>query len=278
MNEIEVVVDVRQSPDSPELIVLKQKLVTTGDLHPSGPPVETRLGLTNRKAELSVFEFADQRGGYVLAAHVKNVGTTPFNIDKVVFECQFEEPPDVRTASGVQAKEIGRGFELVPRDRALEGAQLPGDSRDYFLPQEVYDGVALLGTSLPPGQYWIAAYSGREELGRVSGEYIRPFFQRSTGIVLHRRAQPVFDTLPERDRLAVVRAVVRLRGVDQEYWPSDTVHEFKDVPHVYVVRVTPELHVLVTQTEHKGVEISDIVRRATLDQFDKAEVGEGEKA
>jgi hypothetical protein len=58
-----VVVDVRQSPDSTDLIVVKQKLVTTGELHPSGAPVETRLDLRRRKALLSVFEPTDSQGG-----------------------------------------------------------------------------------------------------------------------------------------------------------------------------------------------------------------------
>ncbi len=159
MNEIEVVVDVRQSPDSAALIVSKQKLVTTGEFHPSGPPVETRLDLRNRTARL-------------------------------------------------------------PGPEAVE----------------------------------------------------------STGIRIHRRAQPMFDTLPEPERCAVVQAIGPLRGVDPGRWPPDRVRPLKEVPDVYLVHVSPELSALVVPAENRGVEVVDIVRRSALEQFDNGEPGGGRKA
>jgi hypothetical protein len=153
MNEIEVVVDVRQSPNSAELIVVKQKLVTADELYPVGSPIETRLDL----------------------------------------------------AAGVG------------------------------------------GDNLSPSR-------------------------NGAGLTIHRRAQPVFDTLAVSDRSAVLDAVTTLCGVEPEHWPPDRVFRLQDTS-VHVVRATPELLVLITRTEHQGVEIVDIVHRATLDQFTVAELG-----
>lgn len=46
MSEIEVVVDVRQSPDSPELIVVKRKLAINGTVQLVGDPAEQRFELS----------------------------------------------------------------------------------------------------------------------------------------------------------------------------------------------------------------------------------------
>ena len=46
MNEFDIVVDVRQSPDTSELIILKQKVAFSGETSLVGGPVESRVGLT----------------------------------------------------------------------------------------------------------------------------------------------------------------------------------------------------------------------------------------
>lgn len=132
----------------------------------------------------------------------------------------------------------------------------------------MFEGVALTATSLSPDRFWIAAYCGGEEVGRVIGQDIRPFLDRS-GIVIHRRAQPLFDTLPESGRLAVIRAVAPLRGVERDKWTAAGASAIEGLPLTFVVRAGDDLRVVITQTEDKGVEIVDIVRKAALDQFAK---------
>jgi hypothetical protein len=154
VSEIEVVVDGRQNPDTAELIVVKQKLVSTGELHPSGPPTERHLG-----------------------------------------------PP--------------------PRNG----------------PEPERNGV---------------------------------------GVLIHRRAQPLFDTLVEAERAAVLAAVDLLRRLDRDRWASEDVQSLEGIPNTYAVRATPDLSVIVSPTENSGVEIVDIVREAALDQFDQTDDGASE--
>jgi hypothetical protein len=146
MSEIDLVVDVRQSPDTGELIVSKQKLAFNGEAHLVGSPVESRVGL-------------------------------------------------------------------------------------------------------------------------VAGEQGQPVFDR-TRIVFHRRALPLFDTLSEADRLAVVRAVAPLLGVEADQWLSAGAQPLEDGRSTFLVRAGEDMGVVVTPTEDRGVEVVDIVRESALEQFD----------
>jgi hypothetical protein len=87
-------------------------------------------------------------------------------------------------------------------------------------------------------------------------------------VVFHRRARPVFDTLPEGDRNAILRAVAPLRGRERDQWPSAGARPLRGLPLDFVVRAGDELDVIVTQTEDKGVEVVDIIRPSALNQFD----------
>jgi hypothetical protein len=169
MNEIDVVVDVRQSPDTAELIVLKQKVAFSGESSLVGGPVETRVGLLTRTSQT--------KNGSEEGAHTGAVHSDP--------------APD------------------------------------------------------------------------------------QTGIVLHRRAMPFFDTLAESDRLAVIKAVAPLRGMEIDQWPSAGAQPIEGTPFTFVVRAGDDLGVIVSRTDDKRVEIADIVRLSALDQFDTS--GEGLK-
>ena len=271
MNEIDVVVDVRQSPDTAELIVSKQKVAFSGEARTIGSPVETRIGLTSRKAKVSVFAVAEPVDGFVIAARVKNVGAVPFAIDRVVFEHQYRQVQTVHVGSMV-AQQPTASVALGPQHPEKEGLLQPGEASDYYLPHCLYDGVALTVVSLPPTQFWIAVYSEKEEVGRVAGKNLQPFFDR-TGIKFHRRAMPLFGTLPESDRLSVIKAAAPLRGREKEQWPSAGAEPLDDAPHIFVVRAGEDLGVLVTPTEDRGVEIVDIVHPSALEQSGQAVEG-----
>jgi hypothetical protein len=273
MNEINFVVDVRPSLDAAEIIVSKQKVAFSGEARLIGSPVESRVVLLTRKAKVSVFAFANREHGFVVAARVKNVGSVPFEITRVVFEHKYKQPQEVRLGTLV-AHECGGSVDFFPKDQSQKGPLQPGEEREYYLPQSMYDGVALLGVSLPSDQFWLAAYSGTEEVGRLGGERVQPFFDR-VPIVFHRRAVPIFDTLPETDRLALIRTVARLRGIERDRWPSAGAQPLEGTPFAFVVRVGEDLGVIVSQTEDKKVEVGDIIRESVLDQF--VTPGEGSK-
>jgi hypothetical protein len=59
MNQIDVVVDVRPSPDTAERIVSKQKLAISGEVHLVGSPVESRISLITREGQVSAGESAE---------------------------------------------------------------------------------------------------------------------------------------------------------------------------------------------------------------------------
>jgi hypothetical protein len=97
-------------------------------------------------------------------------------------------------------------------------------------------------------------------------------------VVFHRRARPVFDTLPEDDRNALLRSVGPLRGRERDQWPSAGARLLQGVPLAFVVRAGDDLAVIVTPTEDKGVEVVDIIRPSALKQFDTTDEGQSNEA
>jgi hypothetical protein len=273
MSEIDIVVDVRQSPDTAELIVSKQKVAFSGEARLVGSPVESRVGLMTRKAKVSVFAFAEAGYGFVVAARVKNVSAVPFEVTRVVLKYEYKQPQEARVGA-VVVQEVGGSVEFLPRHPDRKGPLQPGEEREYHLPQQMYDGTALMALSLPADRFWLAAYCGTEEVGRLGGEHVRPFFDR-VDIVFHRRARPIFDTLPEADRLAIIKAVGPLRRAERDRWSAAGAEPLEGTPLAYVVRASDDLGVVVTQTEDKKVEVLDIVRQSVLEQADTP--GEGPK-
>jgi hypothetical protein len=92
-------------------------------------------------------------------------------------------------------------------------------------------------------------------------------------VAFHRRASPVFDTLPAADRNAILRAVAPLRGIARDQWPSAGARPLRGVSQAFVVHVGEDLDVIVAQTEDKGVEIEDIIRPSALKQFKTTDEG-----
>src|SRR4029077_19967604 len=101
---------------------------------------------------------------------------------RVVFEHESEQPQESRIGP-VVAHEV-EPAAFLPRLRDKRGPLQPGEEREYYLPEETYDGVALMASSLPADRFWLAAYSGAEQVGRLGGEHVRPFFDR-VNIVFH---------------------------------------------------------------------------------------------
>lgn len=271
MKELDVVVDVRPSEDADGLIVMKQKVAFSGDADLVGSPVETRVRFTARKAQVSFLGYMDSDRRISFGANVKNVGIAPFVVSRVALVYASEQPEDQPTKGGAVRKGTG-GVDLLPARYAKPGPLLAGEARDYYLPTEMFDEAALILTGLSPSQYRVATFCGDEEVGRLGGEQIRPYLANAK-IRFHRRAQPQFDTLPEASRLAVVKAVASLRGIEPQEWPSVGATPLEQAPDTFVVEPGEDLVVLVSPAKDKGVEISDIVQKGGLDQFPNGEVG-----
>jgi hypothetical protein len=263
MSEIEVVVDVRRSADTGELIVSKQKVAFSGEARLIGAPVEARVGLVTRKARLSVFAFAEPGSASVIAAWVENVSPVAVEITRVAFGPQQEQAPPGQ-ADAVSGRASGEGF---PRSsgNGSKGWLERAEVREYHLRQ-----ISPRWAAMPPSRFWVAAYSGGEEVGRVVVASRGLFLDRS-GITFHRLAMPRFDTLLEWERLEVLRAVAPLRGMDRDQWLAAGAQPLEGDDHTFVVWTSGDLGAIVIQTEEKGVELRDVVRESSLEQFATAE-------
>lgn len=248
MSEIEVVVDVRQSPDSLDLIVVKQKFATTGELHATGVPVESKLGMGSAKANitLSCSEYSEM--GLSLVATVTSISLASFWIDRVAFVWTSPE------GTNEQQPFLGSGHPLT---------LYPGKSEDYLLPQLAVEDVAMRCLILSPDQYWIAAYAGKLEVARAAGDEVlrgsRTFLEKA-GITIHQRTQSIFDTLSDADQLAAIRSVADLRRIDPNLWPSKALQKLPGSDDLYLVRAEAGLRVLVRPVGEKRFEILEIVR------------------
>lgn len=263
MSEIEVVVDIRRSPDGHELIIVKQKIAFNDAAEPIGPPVETMLGMIVRKAQISVYELAESGYGFVVAATVKNVGNVPLPITDVAFEHRYRAPHPVKVGS-IHALNAGGNFRFIQKDMNEKGPLLVGEERTYYLPHEMRSELVPFVLALELDQFWIAAYSGKEEIGRVAGPEFSYFFEKA-GIRFDPRALPVFQTLPEAGRIAIVRHVGKLHRINPTRWeevgakPIISAFSSSD-SHTYAVQVGPDLRVIVTPENNTDVLILDILR------------------
>jgi len=259
MNEIEVVVDVRHSPDTGELVVSKQKMAFSGEASLVGAPVESRVRLVTRKVRLSVFAFAEEESASVITAWVENVSPVAVEITRVAFGPEQDQSQPGRPETP-GARTSGEGFARFSGNGAggwLERA----DVREYYLPQ-----ISPKWAARPPSRFWVAAYSGAEEVGRIVVES-RGLFLDSSGITFHRFGMPRFNTLTEAERLMVVSAVAPLRGIDREQWPAAGAEPLEGDPLTFVVWTPGDLGAFVSQTEEKGIQVVDVVRESTLEQF-----------
>ncbi|HEY8504412.1 MAG TPA: hypothetical protein VIL46_07495, partial [Gemmataceae bacterium] len=193
MKELEVVLDVRQSPDTPELIVVKQKVSAEGgELRLVGEPTEARVDLFARRVKVTVGELANGEIGYVMAAYVQNVGLAPVDISRVLFEWEVGPGEGLGERQGPGGKELIRGIHFLPIDRAKRGPLLPGETRGWYLPMDFYEEAVRVIHSQSPDACRIGVYSGRDLLGKVPGSQVLPFLDRPIRrgqVLIHRRAQ-----------------------------------------------------------------------------------------
>jgi hypothetical protein len=105
------------------------------------------------------------------------------------------------------------------------------------------------------------------EPGRMAGRDTSPPLERGK-IKLSRRAEIALDTLPEETRRRVLDAVLSLPAPGPAHWPADRVKPLAtNGSPTYLLRVTPELRAFVAPADPDGIELLDIVRKETLEQF-----------
>lgn len=208
MKEIEVILDMRPSPDSPEFILVKQKLAAEGDrLMLVGEPHEQRVGIGGPRVAIQLAAWADQQLGFVNTANVRNVGMSPIEVSgvAVVFEAGKPTPGETRPPGRLSYK-----YEPL---EPVDGPLYPGHMRTYYLPMSLYDAVLYQAKKTPLSGFWVAVFVGDEEVARCARKYLQPFLDRGT-IQYERRVEIALDSLHEAQRFLFLRRLFDFASED----------------------------------------------------------------
>jgi hypothetical protein len=77
-------------------------------------------------------------------------------------------------------------------------------------------------------------------------------------------AQALMDSMPEKGRQRILRAVKKLLPLDPEDWPADKVVRLKDEGPLYLLRVPPDLYAFFTPEDNvlvlRDVSNEEIIR------------------
>ncbi len=269
MKEIEVVVDLRPSPDSPQLILVKQKLAAEGDrLMLVGDPHEERVELGGPRVQIKVTARADHRTGLVTTAIVSNVGMSPVELSRVaaVFEAEKSLPPDGQRSRGTML------YTYEPLE-PVNGPLYPGHTRIYCLPMSLFDIVRYEAKRRPTSEYWVAAFVGDDEVGRCPGGYLYPFLERGT-IQYERRAEIAIDSLPVEERFLIFKGLYEFVSQDHLLESQGRLQIVDPEKKVYLVKVTPRYRAVVTRSEGTVV-VKDIISEESLKQYKHSEKAGG---
>jgi hypothetical protein len=264
VKELEVVVDVRPSPDSPELIVVKQKLVVNGDdLHPVGPPSEQRIGMAIPRARLSLSMLVSGETSNFLLVRVDNIGLVPLQVTRVTFEYTREQPPE-------ETGQPGGAIPFIPSER-VEPETIPvGGRREWYLPTDAYEEMRGLAARLSPDRYRIAAYAELQEVGTLPGFQVREWLdlpaQLQKPLLITGLARTALDSLPAEERERIVQSVIDLVRKGLENGAADAIPLSED-HSVYLLRVPPDWQAFVRRWGSRGVEFFHLVREATLKPY-----------
>lgn len=266
MNEFDVVIDVRPSPDTPELIVMKQKLVADTSLHLVGQPREERVGMGLPRVKIAMGEVARGGIGYVMTAKVTNVGLNPIEIKEV--SLVFDKD---RRAAGEKARPVTTSFRFEQLENAT-GTLPPAHSRSYYLSMEMYEHVAQKARAFRPDDYRIAVFmSDREEIGSLPGKHVAPFLDR-TRIKVEPRAEIVLDGLSEVQRIWLMEALGSLVGQAPSSWPREKVRRPDPSSDLYLVRVLPNFQAVIAPSGTDELRLLDLVHDETLKQFETSKI------
>jgi hypothetical protein len=265
VREIEIVLDVRPSPDTPELILVKQKLAAEGNhLKLVGEPHEQRVAMGGPRLVIKFAERADNEVGYVLTAHVTNVGMSPVEISSVaiVFPPEKSGPEKTR-------KQGTRRYLYKPLE-PVRGPLFPGHTRTYYLPMELYDVVVYNARKLPPSGYWVAAFIGEEDVARCGGEDLGPYLNQSR-IEYDRRAEIALDSLPEGETFLILKGLFEFAAQNYSMWKDGEIQQLDPAKKLYLVKVTPKYRAVVTRLAEDKVLLTDVVSEESLKQYKTAE-------
>jgi hypothetical protein len=143
--------------------------------------------------------------------------------------------------------DVGRRVFVLLPPRASWDALLRGE-RAATEPPEIYERVFE-----PDGSHFVA--TAQEAFNQA---------QLEARLKLHARGSTALGALSWRDRDAVLKAAAALQTSDPASWPAEVVSQHRPDEPLYVLRVPPEMLVLIEALEHGGIEVIDIMREETM--------------
>jgi hypothetical protein len=268
LKEIEVILDMRPSPDSPEFILVKQKLAAEGDrLMLVGEPHEQRVEVGGPRVTIQLAERADHQVGFVNTAKVRNVGMSPIEVSGVaVVFAAGKLTPGETLPTGPSS------YKYEPLE-PVAGPLYPGHVRTYYLPMSLYDAVLYQAKKTPPSGFWVAGFVGEAEVGRCEGKYLQPFLDRGM-IQYERRAEIALDSLHEAQRFRILRRLFDFASEDFLPLNKEDLKVLDPAKNVYLVKVMPGYSAVVARLDANRILLMDVVSEESLKQY-KAPSGAG---
>jgi hypothetical protein len=259
-----VLVDVRPSPDSPDLVLIRQKLaLVDGGWQPVGDPVEEKMPLTARRARITLATSEDMQIGRAVVARVQNIGMVPLDLTKVDLEYRFPIA-DQKPPTPMNPVETGGSFGLAPRVRRASSVLLPGESREWVLPLDYWANALQQVSLLGPEDYKIVAYAGVDPVAEAPGRLVKPHLDIGPdgpkGLRMSLLMQNKLLGLDPGVRGRIFEAVRPLQERPPEEW--EAAHGVVPVEGgQFFLAVPPDYRVLVRRHRSGAVEVVDVLRQ-----------------
>jgi len=266
VKEIQVLSDVRLSPDSVELILTHQTMaVEGGELYPVGDATESRVPLLVRRARITFGASADNLAGFVAVAHVQNICLIPFEVTKVALAYRNAEPQKVKIG-GRDTEEIGGSYHFIPKDRKQVGPLLPLETKEYYLPAHIADSVLELMHNLPAQNVKVVAYADKDIVGEAPAREALQVFDfarqsRPGSVRLASAAKYMLAGLDveSSERIQSALRDLAMTAPDQrKAYPSLT----KVDDELDLLSLPPDFRVLLRLYPQGGLEVVDVIRAA----------------
>jgi hypothetical protein len=265
LKEITVITDVRMSPDSPDLILVRHPIsVVDGELQLVGEPSESKISLLLRRVITSVKWATDPRTVGAIVAEVKNEGFTPVETTSVVF---LSHKPIV-PGNGIGTEKKGQEWhwtgQMFPKNRGDSSLLLPGESEEWELPINTAPPQVRALAEIAPEKYKLVVLSGKHPISEVTGQQLRPLFaemEEAREPLISDALRMVLLSLPVEIRDKLDRSLKYLSVIPVDRWNKVHVSGLEKLEDsLYLLALPPDYRVLLRRHRRGRIEVIDVAR------------------
>jgi hypothetical protein len=252
VSEIDVVVDVRLN-EKLELVVTRQGLAIDGTVRPAAAPRVETYPLRLRRAEVAVSQRATLALGAVLLAKVTNSGSLTLPAVSVALTITYPQSRDPGS------------YYFVPEQADQPDGLEPGESRNFYLPPELFSVIPRDFATLPGDSFAVVVLAGAEEVAAARGDFLLTFLKdvMPPGRVrLDHRVRSLIKGLDASDRAAVNHVIAHLEARGPQEWPGaapSSASKPPDALPLYFMPASPALWVAVRGAKGPGGDGFDVV-------------------